>query len=147
LNIGVQIDVNKLFGLRLPQEIKDKSDSIQKYLRAGKSGDRGLVFNAMHDYKRQERKTPFHPNDFLRVIQHLTARDTLLDYLSVDQRYHIGDVEHPTKYEGVIPQDVKVQAITTLTLQNPQALGYLTLQRKSYLEKIEEEFNKILKKK
>jgi hypothetical protein len=147
LNVGVKIDVNKLFGLRIPQEIKDKSDAVQKYLTAGKQGDRGLLFNAMQDYKRQEKKTPFHPNDFLRVMQHLTARDTLLDYLSVEKSYSIGDIEHPTKYEGMVPQEVKVQALTTLTLQDPQSIGYLTLQRKLYLEKIKEEFDKILKKK
>ena len=61
--------------------------------------------------------------------------------------YSIGDIEHPTKYEGMVPQDVKVQALTTLTLQNPQSIGYLTLQRKLYLERIKEEFDKILKRK
>jgi len=70
-----------------------------------------------------------------------------LDYVSIDQRYDIGDVDHPTKYEGIVPQEVKVQALTKLTLQDPQALGYLTLQRKSYLKKIQEEFDKVLKKK
>ena len=147
VNVGVKIDVNKFFGLRLPQEIKDKADSIQKYLHAGKLGDRGLQFTAMHDYKRQERKTPFHLNDFLRVIQNITARDTLLDYVSIDKRYDIGDIDNPTTYEGIIPQDVMVQALTKLTLHDPQALGYLTLQRKLYLEKIKEEFDKVLKKK
>lgn len=147
VNVGVKIDINKIFALQLPQEIKDKADSIQKYLRAGRMGDRGLIFNAMHDFKRQERKTPFHPNDFLRVIQSLTARETLLDYVSVDHGYNIGDVDHPTKYEGIIPQDIKVQTLTRLTLENPQSLGYLTLQKRMYLEKIKEEFNKVLKKK
>ena len=147
VNVGVKIDVNKLFGLRLPQEIKDKADSIQKYLYAGKLGERGLQFKAMQDYKRQERKTPFHPNDFVQVIQNLTARDTLLDYVSIDKRYDIGDIDHPTTYEGLIPQDVKVQTLTTLTLRDPQASGYLILQRKLYLQKIKEEFDNVLKKK
>lgn len=147
VDVGVKIDVNKLFGLRIPQELKDKADSIQKYLNAGRLGDRNLIFNAMWDFKRQERKSPFHPNDFLSVIQNLTARETLLDYVSVDKSYTIGDIEHPTRYEGMVPQDVKVQALTTLTLEDPQSLGYLTLQRKLYLAKIKEEFDKILKKK
>ena len=147
VDVGVKIDTNKLFGLRLPQEIKDKADSIQKYLGAGKQGDRGLLFHAMHDFKRQERKTPFHPNDFLRVIQNLTTRETMLDYISVDESYDIGDVDHPTAYEGILPQEVKIQTLTRLTLEDPQSLGYLTLRRKLYLEKIQEEFDKILKKK
>lgn len=147
VNVGVQIDFNKLFGLRLPQELKDKADAIQKYLNAGRRGDRNLIFDTAWDLKRQERKTPFHPNDFLRVIQHLTARDTLIDYVSVDERYDIGSIDHPTKYEGIIPQDVKVQTLTTLTLENPQSLGYLTLQRRLYLDKIKIEFDKILNRK
>ena len=146
VNVTVKIDINKMFALRLPQEIKDKTDAIQKYLRAGQLGDRGLLFRAMHDYKRQERKNPFHPNDFLRVINNLTARNTLLNFISVDERYDIGEIDHFTTYEGIIPQDIKVHALTNLTLQNPQALGYLTVQRKLYLEKIQEEFSKILKK-
>ena len=147
INVGVKVDVNKLFGLRIPQELKDKADSLQKFLHAGRQGDRGLIFNAMWDFKRQERKTPFHPNDFLRIIQNLTARETLTDYISVDKSYNIGDIEHPTKYEGMIPQEVNVQALTTLTLRDPQSIGYLTLQKKLYLEKIKEEFDRILKKK
>ena len=147
VDASVKIDISKLFGLRVPQEIKDKTDAIQKYLNAGKLGDRGLLFRAMHDYKRQERKTSFHPNDFVRVITNLTARNTLLEFISIDERYDIGEIDHFTTYEGIIPRDIKVQALTKLTLHNPQALGYLTLQRKLYLKKIQEEFDKILKKK
>lgn len=147
VNVTVKIDINKMFAIRLPQEIKDKTEAIQEFLHAGHRGDRQLLFRAMHNYKRQERENPFHPNDFIHVINNLTARNTLLNYISVDKRYNIGDVDHFTTYEGIIPQDIKVHALTNLTLQNPQALGYLTLQRKLYLEKIKEEFSKILKKK
>ena len=147
IDVGVKVDVNKLFGLQVPQELKDKADAMQKYLHAGKQGDRGLVFNAMHDFKRQERTNPFHPNDFFRIIEKLTARETLMDYLSVDKRYSIGDIDNTTKYDGLIPQDVKVQTITTLTLKEPQSMGYLTLKRKLYLEEIKKEFDSILKKK
>ncbi len=147
INVTVKIDINKMFALRLPQEIKDKADAMQEYLHAGLRGDRQLQFKTMHYYKRQARTNPFHPNDFVRVIKNLTARTTLLDYISVDKGYNIGEIDNLTTYEGIIPQDVKVHALTNLTLQNPQALGYLTLQRKRYLEKIQEEFDKTLKKK
>ncbi len=136
-----------MFGLKIPPALKDKADSIQKFLDAGRKGDRNMIFDSAWDFKRQEKKTAFHPNDFITIIQNLTARDTVMDYVSVDQSYTIGDIDHPTKYEGIVPLDVKVQALTTLTLEDPQSLGYLTLKRKLYLEKIEEEFNKILKKK
>ena len=147
VDVGVKIDVNKMFGLKIPQDLRDKADSLQKFIEAGRRGDRNMIFDTVWDLKRQEKKTAFHPADFVKIIQNLTARETLLNYVSVDTSYTIGDIEHPTKYEGIVPLDVRVQTLTTLTLENPQSLGYLTLQRKSYLEKIEDEFNEILKKK
>jgi len=145
VDVGVLIDVNKLFGLRIPQEIKEKAETIQNYLYAGKNLDRELMFRTARDYRIQERKSPFHPKDFIRVIQNLTARSTLLDYLSVEHKYTIGEIEQPTKYEGIVPLDVKVQTLTTLTLHDPQSLGYLTFKRQSYLDKIKSEFDGIIK--
>ncbi len=98
-------------------------------------------------YRQFEREIPFHPSDFLGVIKNLTGREMLLNYLDVDQPYSIGDIEHPKKYEGILPMDVKVQTLTTLTLQNPQSLGHLVFQRKKYLDKLEEEFGKFVKSK
>ena len=146
VDVGVKIDMNKMFGLKIPQQLKDKTDSIQRFLKAGMLGDRNKVYASMNDLKRQEQKTAFNPDDFFKIIQNLTARETLLDYVSVDTSYTIGNIDNSTKYEKLVPLDVKVQTLTTLTLKNPQSLGYLTLKRKPYLDKIEKEFNKILKK-
>lgn len=146
VDVGVLIDVDKLFGLKVPQEIKDKTETIQNYLKAGKTMDRQLMFNTAREYRKQERESHFNPNEFLQVIQRLTARTTLLDYLSVENRYSIGDIEHPTKYEGIIPRDVKVQTLTTLTLHDPQSIGFLTFKRQAYLDKIKSEFDTVIKK-
>lgn len=146
VGVGIKIDINKLFGLMVPQSVKDKAVSTAKFLQAANSNDRNRLFNAWRAYKTHEKATPFKTNDFLEVIKKLTARNTLLDYMSVDKNYGIGEITHPTKYEGIIPQDVKVQALTTLTLKNPQSMGYLILKRQSYIEKIREEFNKIVQK-
>lgn len=146
VDVGVLIDVNKLFGLRLPQEIKEKAETMRDYITAGKNLDRQSMFNIARELRSQERKSRFNPNDFIQVIQNLTARTTLIDYLSVEHKYEIGNIDQPTKYQGIVPQDVKVQTLTTLTLRDPQSLGYLTFQRKRYLDKIKEEFDALVKK-
>lgn len=149
IDVGVSVDFNKMFALKVPQEIQDKADAIKNYLSVGSNPvfDRNLIYKALHEYRRQERKVPFHPTDFIKVIQSLTARDTLMDYLSVDASYKIGEIAQPTKYSGIIPLDVKVQTFTTLTLRSPQALGYLTFKRQKYLDKLQEEFSKLMKHK
>ena len=133
----------------MPQEIRDKAESINDFLRAGARPalDRNLVYRTMQEYRRQDRKVPFHPSDFLKIIQNLTARDTLMDYISVDTSYKIGEITQPTKYSGIIPQDVKIQTFTNLTLRHPHAAGYLTFKRQNYLDKLQEEFDKLLKHK
>lgn len=146
VDVGVLIDVNKLFGLQIPQEIKERAEVIQNYLRAGKNMDRQGIFNNARNYSRQERAGSFNPNEFLQVIQNLTTRSTLLGYLDVEPQYSIGDIEQPTKYAGIVPQDVKVQTLTTLTLHDPQSMGYLTFKRQLYLDKIKSEFDDIVKK-
>ena len=146
VDVGVLIDVNKLFGLRLPQDIKEKADTMRNFVAAGKNLDRQAMFHIAQELRDQERKSRFNPNDFIQVMHNLTARTTLIDYLSVEKKYEIGQIDQPTKYQGIVPQDVKVQTITTLTLKEPQSLGYLTFQRKRYLDKIKEEFDDLLKK-
>lgn len=147
VGVGVFVDVNKLFGLRIPQEIKDKAESIQDFLKAGLSFDRNAIFKTAQEYKRQEKRSPFHPMDFVKAINALVARDTLAEYVKVDRPYSIGDIDQPTSFDGLVPKDVKVQALTTLTLKLPQAEGYLVFSRQKYLEKIESEFDKVLPQK
>ena len=69
VDVGVKIDVNKMFGLKIPQDLKDKADSIQKFIDAGRRGDRNMIFNTVWDLKRQEKKTAFHPSDFLKLFK------------------------------------------------------------------------------
>ena len=148
VDVGVNVDFNKLFALQVPLKVQDRAEAIKNYLQAGstRTSDRNLIYKTLQEYRRQDRNVPFHPNDFLRLIKNLTARETLMDYLSVDKSYTIGEIEQPTKYEGIVPQDVKVQTLTDLTSRQPQALGYLVFKRQNYLNKLKEEFDKLMKK-
>jgi hypothetical protein len=106
--------------------------------------DRNKLLRAALDYKKQEKISPsFDPGNFFRIIQRVTARDTLQKYIEVDQPYDVGNIEQPEKYVGVVPQSIKVQAITRLNLRNPLSSGYLVFKRESYMEKLRSEFKKL----
>lgn len=148
VDIGVRVDVTKMFGLNFPDELKAKYNAIQNYLAAGKTTDRHAIFKSGWDYRRQDRKSSYHPNDFLDMIKRLTTRDTLLEYVSVDKDYTIGNIDNMTDTtKELLPKDVNVQALTNLTLSNPHASGYLTMHRERYIEKIKENVDDFLKKK
>lgn len=147
VNVGVLVDVNKLFGLRMPSEIQDKAVMMQKYLRAGLLLDRQNMFRTASAYRQFEREIPFNPNDFLKIIQNLTGREIFMDYLNIDQPYSIGDIDHPKKHDGILPMDVRVQTLTNLTLKNPQSSGYLIFKRQKYLDRLEDEFGKFKRSK
>ena len=147
VSIGVSVDFNKLFSLQMPPEIAAKADAMSNFLRVGAtSSDRGVMFRAWRDFKQQERKIPFQPGSFLQLVQDLTSRATLLEYFTVDSnRYQIGDIEQPTKFQGVLPQDIKVHAATTLTLREPKSTGHLIFQRQKYIDRLKKEFDDLRK--
>ena len=143
VNIGVSVDFNKLFSLQMPPEIVLKLDAMNNFLRAGAlSSDRGVLFKAWSEFRRQERKVPFQPSSFLQLIHNLTAREALLEYFKVDSsRYRIGEIEQPTEFHGSLPQDVLVHAATTLTLRKPESMGHLIFHRQRYLDRLKKEFD------
>lgn len=145
VNFGVNIDIDKMFGLTIPSEIKEKTEAINHLLQVSSSHfDRNKLINAAIDYKKQEKLSPsFEPGNFFRIIQRVTARDIIQKYIEVDQPYNVGTIEQPEKYVGVIPQSIKVQAITRLNLRNPLANGYLVFKRESYMNKLRSEFKKL----
>lgn len=144
VNIGVYVDIDKMFGLTIPQEIKDKTVAMDDLLTTAKNFDRNALIRSAVEYKRQERKLPsFNPTDFYKIIHKLTARDFILQHLEIDKPYNIGDIDHPEKFVGLVPQNIKVQAMTTLTLRQPTALGYLKFKRKLYMNKLKTEFGNV----
>ena len=145
VNFGVNIDIDKMFGLTIPKEVKEKSNALQHLLKvSSRDFDRNKLINAAVYYKRQEKLYPsFNPGDFFRIIQKFTAKNIIRDYIKIDQSYNVGDVEQPEKYNGVIPQNLKVHAITRLTLRDPIARGYLIFNRESYMKKLRDEFKNL----
>lgn len=145
VNVRVVINIDKMFGLTLPSEVKEKALAVQELLKASSNFDRNRLFKAALEYKRQEKISPsFDPGNFFKIIQRLTAGDIIRQHIDVDRPYDIGDIEQPEKYINIVPQNIKVQTITRLSLQTPIATGYLVFKREKYLEKLRSEFKKIV---
>ena len=79
VNFGVSIDIDKMFGLTIPQEVQEKADAVRQLLKTSSSEfDRNQLIKAALAYKKQERISPsFDPGNFFRIIQRLTTRDTI----------------------------------------------------------------------
>jgi len=144
VNVGVYVDIDKMFGLTIPNEIREKADAIDDLLKTAKNFDRTAILKSAIQYKRQERRAPtYNPGHFYQILNKLTARDILLQHIEIDKPYDIGNVDSPEKFVGLVPQSIRVQALTTLTLRKPTALGYLKFKRRLYMEKLRTEFKKL----
>lgn len=144
INFSVMIDIDKMFGLTIPNEIMNKLDAKQKLLESSKNFERSKVLKAALEYKRQERISPsFEPENFYKLIQKVTAEDLIREHINIDNSYDVGSIDQPKKYVGIVPQNINVQAITRLTLRNPIASGYLEFARELYIEKLRAEFDKL----
>ena len=146
INVGVVINIDKMFGLTVPQEVQEKTIAVNKLLKAsGSQFDRNLLYRAATEYRRQERILPsYDPQNFFRIIQRVTAQDLIRQHVNVERPYDIGNIDRPEKYVNIIPQSINVQAITRLTLQTPIANGYLVFMREKYMEKLRAEFKKLV---
>ena len=146
INVGVEVNIDKMFGLTLPKEVKEKALAMHKLLEVSSSNfDRNDLIRAALIYKKQERISPaLDPGNFAKVIQKVTAKDVISQYINIEHPYDIGNIEQPEKYLSIIPQSIKVQVITRLTLKTPIATGYLVFSREEYLKKLRAEFKKLI---
>lgn len=147
VDVGISVDFNKMFRMNVPEVIRDREEALKNYLQASthSSLDRNMIYKTLQEYRRQMRIAPFDFSGFVKLIEDLLARKTLLDYLYVDKSYEIGKIDYPKK-DDIIPRDVLVQTLTTLTLRNPQSQGTLTFKRQEYLDRLEKEFKKFMEK-
>lgn len=145
INFGVKIDIEKMFGLVIPDEVKNKIEAEKKLLEvASVNFDRTQLLRAAINYKKLDRIYPsFDSGNFFKLIQKMTGAELIKKYINIDQSYDLGDINRPEKFSGIVPQNIKVHAITRLTLRTPIANGYLEFQREKYIEKLRSEFEKL----
>jgi len=135
-----------MFGLTIPEQVKEKADALKNLLKASSINfERTQLLRAALAYKKQERLSPtFNPGDFFRIIQRLTGREIIRQHIEIDRPYDIGNINQPEKYIGIVPQSIKVQALTRLTLRMPIASGHLIFKREKYMDKLRSEFEKLM---
>ena len=146
VNVGVVVNIDKMFGLTIPKEVQEKAIATTELLQASSSKfDRNRLFRAAVEYRKQERISPtFDPVTFFKTIQRLTAREVIRQHINIEQPYDIGNIDQPSKYQNIIPQSINVQTVTRLTLRTPIANGYLTFNREKYMDKLRTEFKKLV---
>lgn len=143
VNFGVNVSIDKMFGLAIPPEIREQAASIVRLLRAATHSDRQEWFNAMRAYKAQTRSSTIHDHgSFIQLVNMLTSKDVIGEHITVDRPYGLGDIRPPEQYHGIVPQSVTISAVTDLTLRNPTAAGYLKFDKVSYIERLRSEFDK-----
>lgn len=144
---GVVVDIDKMFGLAIPQEIRATADSIKRLLSASAAFDRNEILRAAQMYKKTARAAPAVAiTDFNMIVDRVTKRETILKHVQIDPQYDIGRVDPPVKYSGIIPSELSVQALTRLSLRTPRASGYLTFKRQEYVDTLASEFKSLTKK-
>ena len=137
VNVGVVVDIEKMFGLTIPPEIKQTVDGVTRLLDASKHFDRNKILREAIYYKRQAKHFPLpNPDDFYNIINRVTDREVILRHVNLDRPYDISDIEHPQKYARIVPQSLKIQVSAKLTLRSPIAEGYLRFQRKKYRDTV-----------
>lgn len=147
VNFNVSVSIDKMFGLTIPQEIKELGRATKRLRHAALHTDRQEWYHAMRDYKAQHKAQhqalpDYNPESFTRLIDTLTSRETIAEYISVDRPYGLGEIRPPERYHGIVPQSVTISAITSLTLRDPAAVGYLSFNKKSYTEKLRSAFTR-----
>ena len=143
VSVGVKVDIQKMFRLAIPEDINERITSIQRLLSAATSmSDRNELFRSAIEYRKLSRIRPKgDPGSFFKLVQQMTGQDVIRAHLKLEKPYDLGNVQEPT-YIDTVPQSVLIQTITRLTLKDPTASGYLTFERKKYIEKLRLEFDK-----
>ena len=146
VNFGVEVNIDRMFGLTIPKEVKKKAAAINELLNASSSRfDRNRLLKAAMAYRRQERDSPsLDPGNFSRIVLKVTAKDLIRQHVHVDRPYDIGSIDQPEEYVDLVPQSINVHAVTRLTLATPIASGYLVFNREKYMKKLRTEFKKLI---
>lgn len=143
VDFAIDVDLHKMFKLAIPDEVVEQTATARDLLATAVNFDRNKLFRAAQAYKKQYKSNPpFDPNNFLRLIRRLTARETINDYITIERPYEIGTIEQVDDFADIIPQKINVHAITKLTLNDPIATGYLVFKRQEYIEKLKSDLKK-----
>lgn len=143
VDFAIDVDLHKMFKLAIPDEVIKQTMAARDLLSTAVNFDRNKLFRAALTYKKQYKSNPtFDPNNFIRLVRQLTARETINRYITIERPYEIGTIEPVDDFADIIPQKINIHAITKLTLIDPIATGYLVFRRQEYIEKLKSDLKK-----
>lgn len=139
----VNVGIERCFSTSIPKELKEKVDATKKWIEAGHHKDREEVTRAWSDLRRSKEKFNFSIGDLVNMIHNLTADNIFSKFLYLDEPYSIGGIRREETFKGTFPDRMYTEAITSLSLKQPTANGYLSFKKKDYTEAIQNEFEKL----
>lgn len=145
INIGVRVSIDNAFSSALPFDLKEKAEATQRLLESAKSKGRDEVFNDLMVYRHTAKKSTLSIDKVVMMAQRLSSPDRFTDFVSVDPPYRLGGILHD---DGVrrkpFPEIVNVNARTDLDFKSPIATGYLTFDKKTYIQNVKKMLESVL---
>lgn len=139
----VNVGIERCFSTTLPKELKEQINANRRWTKAGYRKDREEVNRAWSDLRRSKEKFKCSIGDLVNMIQRLTADNTFSKFLHLDEPYSIGEIRREEGFKGTFPDRMYTEAVTSLSLKQPTAKGYLSFKKKDYTEAIRSEFEKL----
>ena len=135
VNVGINVGINRCFSAAIPSGFTRKLRATQRYIEAGHTRDRQKVYNAWAELRRSHHTKSCSPEEFMELISRLTSGTIFGNYVHVEEPYNLGLIDRGSD-TGVMPNFMRVQALTNLDLKKYAAGGYLVFEKKKYIEEI-----------
>lgn len=135
VSVNVKVGIEKCFSAALPKEVKKALEATRELLAAGRGKSRDEIIRAWSKYRQAVKKAPS-ADQLIDLIYKVTDGSFFRNYVTVDDPYSIRNVRRDESFPGPFPEKISVEAVTFLNLRTPEAKGYLTFKKKSYIEAI-----------
>jgi hypothetical protein len=141
VNVAVNVSIEKCFAATLPFDLQERMAATANYLEAGKTLDRQKQQAAWFRYHRAASKVDLRAEAFLNVAKEFVRTEDFYEFVSVDNLkgppYAIGEIQvPPPESPSYFPNQVLVDAVTSLDSKNYQSTGYLNFKKKQYTENV-----------
>jgi hypothetical protein len=146
VNVDVRIGVERYFSSVIPHEIKERLQAQKELLDAIERGERNIE-PLKHKYRYAARKVPISPNELLDIFMKLVSGEFFSGFIKVDSPFLLGSIEPQKQLTSIIPEKVKVSALSDLNFQLPVAKGELIFERKRYVDTVEKSIEEFIPRK
>lgn len=133
LSLFVNISIERYFTTDLTKELKKPMEILQKFLEAGRGRDKQKLFKAWGTFRKNSETDEI---DIKKIFTDLMNKIDVLNYIDVDEKFWKGNVDYDKQYD-IFPKSINCEALTRLTLDRPEANGYLTFQKHNFKDSVE----------